>query len=143
MLFFKKPPLKQAAFSLLELIVVIVVIGILVAIAIPRLGSNQSFESRAAAAELADRLTFAQQLAMNNTSKTTTASISGTSLDIQQDGTSLSGYPFDFSSEYNVSFSNVNLTYNSLGETTSATVTVTPSAGVDVCIEDSGYAWLC
>ena len=57
---FIKPPVKQAAFSLLELVVVIVIIGILAAVATARFGSSNSFEGRAAAAELVNRLRFAQ-----------------------------------------------------------------------------------
>ena len=140
---FIKPPVKQAAFSLLELVVVIVIIGILAAVATARFGSSNSFEGRAAAAELVNRLRFAQQLAMNNTSRTIVATVTATSLDIEADGSSLSGYPFDFSSEYDVSFSTASFTYTTLGETTATTLTVTPSSGVNVCVSSAGYARLC
>ncbi|WP_164503479.1 pilus assembly FimT family protein [Pleionea sediminis] len=139
----RKPPAKQAAFSLFELVIVIIIVGILAAVVAPRFGSDQSFESRAAGAELVNRLRFAQQLALSNTSRTVSVAISATSLNIQQDGTSLSGYPFDFSNSYDVEFSASNLVYNSLGETTSTTISITPSAGLSVCVETSGFAWLC
>ncbi len=138
-----KPPVKQAAFSLLELIVVMVVVGILAAVAIPRFTSSSDFDSRAASAELVNHLQFAQQLAMNHTRNTITVSITATQIDIQSNGASVGNYPVDFAGLYDVSFSNANLTYDSLGETTATTITVTPASGVSICIENSGYAWLC
>jgi MSHA pilin protein MshC len=139
----KKPPVKQAAFSLLELVVVLVVIGILAAVAVPRFSSSGDFDSRAAAAELVTHLQFAQQLAMNNTRNTIIAVITSNSIDIRSNGVSIGGYPVDIATPYSVSLSPASFSYNSLGETTAATITLTPGAGVNVCVESSGYAWLC
>jgi prepilin-type N-terminal cleavage/methylation domain-containing protein len=139
----KKPPIKQAAFSLLELVVVLVVIGILAAVALPRFLSRSDVDSRAAAAELVNHLQFAQQLAMNNTRNTIGVVISTSSIDIQSNGVSIRGYPVDIATPYSVTLSPVSLTYTSMGETTATTINVTPSSGVSVCVENSGYAWLC
>lgn len=144
MQYLEKPLPKVAAFSLVELVIALIVIGILAAVAAPKFFNSNSAKGRSAAAELVVRLKFAQQLAMNNTSRTTSAVVTATQIDILQDSTSISGYPYDFSNDYsNVTFSNANLTFNSMGETSSATITVTPSSGVNVCVEASGYAWLC
>jgi prepilin-type N-terminal cleavage/methylation domain-containing protein len=138
-----KPPVKQAAFSLLELIVTILIIGILSAVVSARFSGNDSFESRAAAGELILRLKYAQQLAMNNTSRVITVSLAASQLTIAQDGVVLSDYPFNFNGPYDVTFSDANFTYDSLGNTTASTISLTPSNGVTVCVESSGYARLC
>ncbi len=139
----KKPPVKQAAFSLLELIVVIVIIGILVAYTAPRMFSKDSFDSRAAGSELISHLRLAQQLAMNHTLNTVTVAITATTVDVQSNGASLTGYPINFANLYDAQFSAANFTYTSLGETTGATISITPAIGVSVCVENSGFAWLC
>ncbi len=143
----KKPPVKQAAFSLMELVVVIMVIGILVAVVAPRFGSSDSFDSRAAAAELVSHLKFAQQLAMNNTSRSYRAVVSATQVDVQFDSgagySSIANYPVDFTQNYAAIFSAATFNYDSMGNSNSATISVSPSSGVSVCVEGSGYAWLC
>lgn len=128
---------------MIELIVVIVIVGILAAVAAPKFTGSSDFETRAAASELIVRLRFAQQLSMNNTQRTTSASISSNQLTIAQDGTTLSGYPFDFASAYSVTLSDASFTFNSSGSTTASTITITPNPAVRVCVENTGFAWQC
>ncbi|MCO7226305.1 prepilin-type N-terminal cleavage/methylation domain-containing protein [Pleionea sp. CnH1-48] len=139
----------MAAFTLMELLIVIVIIGILSIVVAPRFSSSSEFSGRAAASELVSHLRYAQQLAMNNTAKSVRVIIGSQSVSIEQNLSPIlspqgDSYPHSFADQ-GVTFSpTATLTFNSSGEVSAATtIAVTPSAGQQVCIESTGYAWLC
>lgn len=59
-------PSPQAGFTLLELVTTLVVIGILSAVALPRLFDDQSFRERGYADELASTLRYARAVAITS-----------------------------------------------------------------------------
>lgn len=137
----RKPPVKQAAFSLVELLVVITVIGILIAVAAPRFTNDDTIEARALASQIIGELRFAQQLAMNNTEKLASVTINSNQLSVAQDGSALNNYPKSLGNA--VTVSDIVLTYNSLGSTTAGQIDFSPNPGFSVCVESTGYARLC
>ncbi len=148
-LYDKKPSACQAAFALLELIVVLLIIAILAAVVIPKFLSDDDYSSRSVAAELIVHLQYAQQLAMNHTGKQVTVNIGSNSISIQQDGSpirSLQGELYPYTFPHNVTISPItSLTFTSEGTLAGSGVTLmfTPLMGSNICIETSGYAWLC
>ncbi|NVJ51318.1 MAG: prepilin-type N-terminal cleavage/methylation domain-containing protein [Gammaproteobacteria bacterium] len=141
MLLWLKPPVKQAAFSLLELIVVILIIGILTAAAIPRFSSDIQTNARSAAAIVVNELRFAQQLAMNNTERTSALTLNSNQITISQDGTSLNAYPITL--DQSVTFDDVVVTFDSNGNAPATTISITPDPGFSVCVVNTGFAYLC
>jgi len=141
MMIMRKPPVKQAAFSLVELLVVITVIGILIAVAAPRFTNDDTIEARALASQIIGELRFAQQLAMNNTEKLASVTINSNQLSVAQDGSALNNYPKSLGNA--VTVSDIALTYNSLGSTTAGQIDFSPNPGFAVCVESTGYARLC
>ena len=152
-----KPLTPLKAFTLVELIVVIIITSILAAVAIPHFSSKGDFSSRAAASELITHLRFTQQLAMHNTSRCYRAIISDHSVSVEKSNTNSclspavfspisspqgDSYPYQIDSA--VTFAPATtLTFNSYGETSAATISLTPLIGESVCVETTGFARLC
>jgi MSHA pilin protein MshC len=81
---------KQQGFSLVELVMVMILIGILAAVAIPRLGSLSAYSLTSATADLVEALRYAQQQSMSHSGAAHfRVSISGTGFSVQQGGASV------------------------------------------------------
>ncbi|MCW8875622.1 MAG: type II secretion system GspH family protein [Kangiellaceae bacterium] len=143
---FKKPPFKQAAFTLLELIVVIVVLSILAVYVQARFQDDDSYQKDVAVEQLISLARLTQQLAMNDSSRAFLLNIQTNQIDLLADGVSLagsvSGVPVNLSSKVTLAPAS-NISFNSLGETTATTITVTVNTTQNVCIESSGYVRRC
>ena len=141
-----KQPRYVAAFTLLELIVTLVIIGVLAAAAAPIFLSPQSFASNAARDEMLSALRHAQQRAMADSTKTVRFITTATSYSITVDTTPIlqpdfkSNYPQNFTNNVTVSPATT-LNYAALGTTTATTFTF--SGGERICVESTGYAYAC
>lgn len=138
----------MAAFSLLELIVVLVILGILAVTIVPRLSRNSDVAARAARDELLAALRYGQQLAMADATRTIRFISTANSYSLTADGTALplpeGGGQYPRALPNGVSLTPVtSLTFNSLGETTATTFTASAGDSWRACIESSGYAHVC
>lgn len=141
---------KSAGFTLLELIVVMVIVGILAATAMSRYGNKSSFSLKTEQEQLIAALFQAQQLAMSG--RPTQFAILSTNSFSVRDATNSANHYSVASITYpqqltaGVSFNPATLvrTYSALGATSPATITLSADGdSVAVCLEASGYAHAC
>ena len=144
---------KAAGFTLLELVVVLVLVGILAVSALSRFGSEETFALKTEQEQLIAALFQAQQLAMSGRS-TQFVILSSNSFTVRDPGipgtpgdayniASIT-YPQNLSSGVTFNPSALIRNYSSLGETTAATIILAAgSDSVNVCLETSGYAHGC
>ncbi len=141
-----KPPTYEAAFTLIEAIAVIVLIGILAAVVSPIFYQSSEFEARTTRDELIATLRYAQQLAMADNSRTVQFSNTSASYSILIDSVAIalpdgSGmYPRTLANNVTLSPSAL-LNYSALGDTSVTTFTITTSE--KVCVASTGYAYAC
>lgn len=133
----------------MELIVVISLIGVLAAFAIPRFFGADSFSASTAQNELISVARHAQQLGMNQTHSVRLV-ISNSDYGVQINNAwiaSPSGESYPLPFPRGVTATGQALAYDRLGDTgQSTTATVTLSGGGEnrqVCIEPTGYAHAC
>lgn len=139
---------KQAGFTLLELIITIVIIGIIAMTASSRIANKDTFAIRIEQENLISTLNLAQQLAMagqtvqfniNGAGKNYTLTTGGADYQVA----SIS-YPLDFQDSVSsiTSTASLPLSYDSLGRTGATTLTVNGAAGDSLCVEvnNSGLA---
>lgn len=69
---------KQCGFTLVEMITIIVILGIIAAVAVPRFADNNTFQNRAAADQVAAALRYAQKVAIASHSDVTVNISAGT-----------------------------------------------------------------
>lgn len=141
---------KTAGFTLLELIVVIMIVGILAVTAASRYSNQDGFALRANQERLIAALVQAQQLAMSG--RTVRFSIlSGTSYSIYNpespsvnyDVGSIT-YPQFVTHGVTLAPSSLDRNYNNIGVTRAATIVLSMGGdSVSVCLETSGYAHGC
>lgn len=145
---------KELAFTTIELIVVIVVIGIITAVVAPRFIGKSTFEGAGVTENLRASILLARQIALARTSSSVDLVLASNSFSIQVDGTPVGrpagdgNYPIllsEFSSG-SISLSpTATVNFNSLGGVGSAQ-TIIINAGSDVfqlCLETTGYVRDC
>jgi len=150
---------KNSGFTLIELIVILVLVGVLAATILPRLSLRSSYDERVFKDELINIARFAQQLAMmrgrgytvrlqidNNNNRygiETRLGAAAYTWFIHPDG---SNFPINYPSGISTSPASITISYDALGNVvsgTNQTITITGS-GVDlICIEASGLARDC
>lgn len=143
---------KMAGFTLLELIITLIVIGVLAATAAPIFFSESSFSSVASRDEMLAVLRNAQQRAMADAGTSycliTTASsysvnsgctvgIDGTPINLPEGG---GNYPRNFLDGVSIAPA-TKLVYDQLGNTSATTFTF--SGGEKLCVAATGYAYAC
>jgi prepilin-type N-terminal cleavage/methylation domain-containing protein len=141
-----KPPSFQAAFTLLELIIVIVVLTILSSYIFTQPDSSERYRRDTASEQLLIAASLAQQLSMNDSSRSFSLEIQPNQIDIQVDGSSLNvgsfNYPITLDSQVSLS-PTVSLVFDQLGRTSATTITVQTDTAQLVCIEASGFVHRC
>lgn len=137
---------KQTGFTLIEMITVIIIVGILAVVTIPRFLAPSSFDSRATSDTLISSLRQAQQLAM---SKATTANVSvttdNTNKRIRISYTEGGVQYIDVSISSNVSITPDTISFLKSGAANivaQRTIAINPNLR-NVCIETTGYSHAC
>lgn len=152
--------LRQAGFTLVELIMVIVILGILSATALPKFFETNTFAERAFLADTLNAVRYAQKLAVA-TGCNVQVSISSNSYTLNRQGDSVSSscpgggtyslpvlHPSTGASSYSGSESGITLTssvasfvFNSLGSaSSSAVLTIAGSKTISV-VAETGYVY--
>jgi len=141
-----KPPLSLAAFTLLELIVVIVILAVVSSYVFTRFSQSSGYRQDTIVEQIISAGHLAQQLSMNDSSRTFSLSIQPSQINLLVDGVSFStagtSFPLIFDNSVNLS-PTVNIVYDSLGETTATTVTLQLDTNQDICFESSGFIHRC
>jgi MSHA pilin protein MshC len=82
--------MRQNGFSLIELVMVMIVIGILAVMATPRLGNLSSYSLTSAAADLVEAVRYAQQQSMAHSGAANfQVEVTGTGFTVTQNGASI------------------------------------------------------
>jgi MSHA pilin protein MshC len=140
-------------FTIIELVVVMVLLGILVAYAAPRFSGRGGYSELTAREDVKQALRYAQQLAMSQTDKVVTFNVSSsTQIDVRVNGVSAprpagGSFPEDLQNLYGVTVSSTAspLTFNRYGAASDATISVTgPLKTLNICVvRITGYARDC
>ncbi len=137
---------KQTGFTLIEMVTVIVILGLLAVVMIPRFLAPSNFDSRATADTLISSLRQAQQLAMTkapsaNVSITTDNSNKRIRISYTEGG----AQTIDVSISANITITATTIPFLKSGAANiggQQTITISPNAR-SVCVETSGYAHAC
>ena len=140
---------KSAGFTLLELIVTILIVGILSATAFSRFANEDTFVVRIEQENLISTLNLAQQLAMTGRAIAFSIDAGNKRYSLTVDGSDYAvagvSYPQDFQDEISsiAASTALPLAYtNSLGQTTETTFTINSVGGDALCVKvnNSGLA---
>ena len=147
---------KTSGFTLVELIVIIILVGVLSAMILPRLSLRSTFDERVIKDELINVARFAQQLAMMRGRGYTVRyhidnSQSHYGIQIRQGAgpfnwithPNTEPFPINFPSGVGTAPNNIVITFDALGNVVgnlSQTITITGAGSVTICIESSGYS---
>lgn len=141
-----KPPLKQAAFTLIELIIVIIILAILASYVVSRFSSSDSFKQDAIIEQIISAGQLTQQLSMNDSSRSFSLSIQSNQINLLADASPFSAagleFPLVFDSSVTIS-PVVNISFDSWGETSATTISVQLGSTINICFESSGLIHRC
>jgi len=141
-----KPPKYQAAFTLLELIIVIVILSIISSYAISKFSSSSGYQQDTIIEQIISAGHLTQQLSMNDSDRSFALSIQPNQINITVDGSSLSAsgveFPLIFDSSVTLS-PTTTITYNNLGQTTLTTINIQLETSENICFEASGWIHQC
>lgn len=141
-----KPPAKQAAFTLVELIVVVAILAILIAYIGLRPDSSRDYSRDSIAEQIVAAGRLTQQLSMNDSSRAFSLAISANQINVLADGAAFAagGFNYPVAVDTELTLSPVtNITFDRLGQTTAATITITGNTTSQVCFEASGLIRRC
>lgn len=140
-----KPPHRQVAFTLLELIVVVVVLAILSSYVASRFSNSSSYKVDTVAEQIVAAGQLAQQLSMNDSQRSFALSIQSNQINLLADGATFMGtneFPIVFDSSISISPSTT-ISFDGLGQTTAASLNITDGQTVSVCFIASGLIRRC
>ena len=142
----KKPFDKQTAFTLVELIIILLILGIIASYIQPRSTSIASFKENTTVDQLISAARLAQQLSMNDSARSFILDIQSNQIDLKADGLSISvgniNFPIVLDSTITISPA-VTIIFDSLGETSFQSINITAESTLQVCFESSGYIHQC
>ena len=146
MTYSNKPPLKQAAFTLIELIIIVVILAILGSYIITRFSSNDKFEQDSIAAQIISTGQLARQLSMGDSSRDFVFSVQSNQVSILVDGNPLTlsniSFPINFGTGATLS-PTTNISFDALGTTTATTINLQTETSINICFEASGFIHRC
>jgi MSHA pilin protein MshC len=141
-----KPPYYEAAFTLIELIIVVLLVGIMGSYAVSRFSSSDGYRLDTAAEQLISAGQLTKQLSMNDSARTFSLVVQANQINLLADGTSFNGgnlsFPLVFGSNITLS-PTPTITFDSLGNTTAVTITLTGAETRNVCFQSSGLVRPC
>ena len=141
-----KPPLNQAAFTLIELIVVVIILAILGSYVVSRFSSSDTFKQDTIVEQIISAGQLTQQLSMNDSSRNFSLSIQSNQINLLADGVNFSAaglnFPLVFDSSVSISPTST-ISFNSLGSTTATTISVQLGTTVNICFRVSGLIQRC
>ena len=136
----------QQGFTLIELITVMILVGIVSAIVMTRMGSTNSFAVQAGRDDVIAALFFAQQSAMMRPNITLVIAANRVSVNENNVSIRVSQNQYPLEMPKGVTITPVTLTYDKLGRTAATNITLTGSGGssgvsATIRVEASGYAF--
>jgi prepilin-type N-terminal cleavage/methylation domain-containing protein len=141
-----KPPLYQAAFTLLELIIVVAILAILTAYVATRPDSSSAYYQDTIAEQLVASGRLAQQLSMNDSARNFALVVAANQIDLTVNGASFAStsetFPIVITNTVTLSPATT-ITFDNLGATAATTITVQGDTAKLVCFESSGFIHRC
>ncbi len=133
------------AFTLIELIVVVILLAIISAYAFTKFSSSSGYRLDSTAETLVAAGQLAQQLSMNDSQRNFSLSVQTNQIDLLENGVSFAaGGEFPIQVDSSVSIAPIaTITFDSLGQTTATTFTISADTSVNVCFESSGLVRRC
>jgi prepilin-type N-terminal cleavage/methylation domain-containing protein len=143
-----KPLSRQAAFTLLELIIVILILAIMAAYVQTRPSSSNSYKQDTVVEQIISSARLAQQLHMNDSSYVFRLVVQANQIDLQRDGASFSpstlNFPLNFGANVTLAATITPINFDRLGATTLNQINITiDGISKTVCLESSGYIHRC
>jgi MSHA pilin protein MshC len=127
---------RQSGFTLAEMIAVIVIVGILAAVAVPRFFDNATFQARAAADNVIAALRFGQKVAI---AQHRNVDVNISSAADTNCATVLTGGNVNCAISNSVPVAAATVTFNALGQRTNATASVTIGTTTINIEAETGY----
>lgn len=142
-----KPPLQQAAFTLVELVIVIAVLAILAIYIQSRPSGSGAYRQDAAIEQIIAAARLTQQLSVNDSARSFVLEVQehGVSLLVDPARTTFNGGALEFPITFGdrISLSPIgDITFDRSGTPSSDKINVNGSSH-DVCLESSGYIHRC
>ena len=141
-----KPPFKQAAFTLIELIIVLIIVGILASYVATKFSSSDKFEQDSIASQIISAGQLTRQLSMNDSTRNFSLSIQSNQINLLVDGAPFSvgntSFPIVFDSSVSLS-PTTTINFDSWGTTTQTTIAIQVGTTANVCFEQSGFIHQC
>jgi MSHA pilin protein MshC len=140
---------KQSAFTLIELIAIVLIISVIAAVASPRFSSGDATKVQTSRDDVLAALFFAQQVAMAraNTTNPVRFIFSSGQISVEENGTPLRNgsitYPLNINSGVSISGSvSSPYSFDKLGRTAASTLTLSSgSNSAQIFLSASGYAY--
>ncbi len=138
----EKPFAKQTAFTLVELVITLLILGILSSYVLSKFTSTAGYKENTVIDQVISSARLAQQLSMNDSERTFSLIIQTNQIDLQADGISLSvgnsSYPIAIDNAVTLSPAST-INFDQLGTTNYLVLNVTAETTQQIFFEASGY----